>query len=78
MLTSVADALNIPFPVGPDDEVTYLRLRSERASEAHRAIMRVLEDPRASDLDFAWVAAWLSTALEQYPADTYEQTARTS
>jgi hypothetical protein len=77
LLTALGSALDIPLPAGPDDEVTFLRLRSERAAEANRAILRVLCDRAATDLDLAWTGAWLDEAMRQYPADAYEHSAMT-
>jgi hypothetical protein len=75
LLTALGGVLDIPLPAGPDDEVTFLRLRSERAAEANRAILRVLAEKTATDLDLAWTAAWLNEAMRQYPADAYGRNA---
>jgi hypothetical protein len=71
LLTAVSKALDIPPPAGPDDEMTFLRLRSERATEALRSVLNFLSHPSRTDLDLSWCAAWLDEALEQYPADQY-------
>lgn len=78
LLHSVAEALDCPAPATAEDEVTFLRLRSERATEALRAILNVLADPGRTDLDYSWIAANLDIAIQQYPADRYEHSAMTS
>jgi hypothetical protein len=52
-------ALDIPAPASPDDEMIFLRVRSQRSAEALKAVFNVLAHPRRTDLDYAWtVARW--------------------
>jgi hypothetical protein len=78
LLESVATALDLPAPATAEDEMTFLRLRSDRATETLRAIMNVLSHQPATDLDLAWCSAWLDEALEEYPAAGYEHSPMSS
>jgi hypothetical protein len=75
LLRAVADALDIPAPASQQDELTFLRLRSDRAAEAIRALYAVLAHAGRTELDLAWTSASLRRALQQYPADSYEHAA---
>jgi hypothetical protein len=72
LLRAVAEAITLPFPRTHADEVSYFRLRSQRASLAVQGIRRILASKDADSADMLTEASVLRELIADLPADIYE------
>jgi hypothetical protein len=72
LLRAVGDALTLPAPATHADEVSYFRLRSQRAAQALAGIRRVLDNREADNADMMTEAQILRDAIGDLPPDSYE------
>lgn len=75
LLRVVADALSLPYPATHADEVSYFRLRSQRATQALAGICRVVDNREAGNADMMTEAQILREAISDLLPDTYEHSA---
>jgi hypothetical protein len=72
LLRVVGDALTLPYPATHADEVSYFRLRSQRATQALVGIRRVVDNKEADNDDMMTEAQILRVAIADLPPDCYE------
>lgn len=72
LLRVVGEALTLPAPATHADEVSYFRLRSQRATQALAGIRRVLGNRDADSADMMTEVQILREAIGDLPPDSYE------
>ena len=70
-LSAVQQAIGLPAPHRPSDQLPYLTLLERRARLAHSAIGRLIANPDCSELDYTSEGDHILHQIADLPPDTY-------